>query len=48
MEFVGPILIGLGVCIVLIAAIAWSMKKDRRSARQKHMDQISDIRGDRR
>jgi hypothetical protein len=46
MEFVGPAIIGVGVCIVLIAAIVWSKQKDRRSARERDLDQISDIRGD--
>ena len=46
MEFLGPAISVVGVVIVLVAAILWSKKKDKRSSREKDMDQISDIRGD--
>ncbi|MCD6074786.1 MAG: hypothetical protein K0Q70_1669, partial [Rhodospirillales bacterium] len=45
MEFLGPAITVVGVVIVVVAAILWSKKKDRRSARERDMDQISDIRG---
>lgn len=46
MEILGPAIIGVGVLIVGIAIFAFAKKKDRRTTRQKHLDKISEIRGD--
>lgn len=46
MEFLGPAIIAVGVCVVIGAIILWSKKKDKRTSRQKHLDEISEMRGD--
>ena len=44
MEILGPAI--MGVVVVGIAIFAFAKKKDKRTSRQKHLDNISEIRGD--
>lgn len=46
MEVLGPAIIGVGILIVGIAIFAFAKKKDRRTGRQRNLDKISEIRGD--
>jgi hypothetical protein len=46
MEILGPAIMGVGVATVSIAIFAFAKKKDKRTSRQKHLDDISKIRGD--
>ena len=46
MEILGPAIMVVGAIVVGVAIFAFAKKKDKRTSRQKHLDKISEIRGD--